>query len=155
MACSPLQAQGPELTPRRQRSADPPTPGGPAERVDRGERPTDESSTPDRRPTPAAIPSPPPRPERPQAPLATALNVRGDLTLRNSSLSGALFTVGELWGINIVSGKLEGNVNGVFKNAPLHEILDTILLSNGYGYRAVGESLVVTDLNRLGQVNPF
>ncbi|MEM6654160.1 MAG: secretin N-terminal domain-containing protein, partial [Planctomycetota bacterium] len=47
------------------------------------------------------------------------------------------------------------NVNGVFKNAPLHEILDTILLSNGYGYRAVGESLVVTDLNRLGQVNPF
>jgi general secretion pathway protein D len=87
--------------------------------------------------------------------LATALSRRGDLTLRNSTLDGALFTIGELWGINIVVGEVKGAVNGVFKDAPLREILDSILLSNGYSYRAVGESLVVSPLEELGQINPF
>jgi general secretion pathway protein D len=87
--------------------------------------------------------------------LATALARRGDLTLRNSSLDGALFTISELWGINIVVGDVKGTVNGVFKDAPLREILDSILLSNGYSYRPVGESLVVSPLSELGQINPF
>jgi general secretion pathway protein D len=87
--------------------------------------------------------------------LATALARRGDLTLRNSSIDGALFTIGELWHINIVVGEVKGTVNGSFKNAPLREILDTILLSNGYSYRPVGESLVVSPLSQLGQINPF
>ncbi len=89
------------------------------------------------------------------AEMLVALERRGDLTLRNSSLSGALFTISELWGINIVAGSVEGSVNGVFKDAPLREILDSILLSNGYGYRSVGASLVVSKLEQLGQVNPF
>ncbi|TWT48866.1 secretin N-terminal domain-containing protein [Botrimarina hoheduenensis] len=80
---------------------------------------------------------------------------RGDLTLRNSSLEAALFTISELWGINIVAGEVPGSVNGVFKDAPLREILDSILLSNGYAYRPVGESLVVSRLAELGQINPF
>ena len=84
-----------------------------------------------------------------------ALERRGDLTLRNSTIDGALFTIGELWHINIVVGEVKGTVNGSFKNAPLREILDTILLSNGYSYRAVGESLVVSPLAQLGQINPF
>ncbi len=87
--------------------------------------------------------------------MLTALERRGDLTLRNSSLSGAPFTISELWGINIVAGSVDGSVNGVFKDAPLREILDSILLSNGYGYRSVGASLVVSKLEQLGQVNPF
>ncbi|MEM8864815.1 MAG: hypothetical protein AAGF31_04645, partial [Planctomycetota bacterium] len=80
---------------------------------------------------------------------------RGDLTLRGNSLNDALMTISELWHINIVAPDVPGAVNGVFKNAPLQEILDSILISNGYGYRAVGESLVVSDLSKLGQVNPF
>jgi hypothetical protein len=53
-----------------------------------------------------------------------------------------------------VAGDLQGTVNGVFKQAPLREILDTILLSNGYNYQAVGESLVVRSVNELGQSSP-
>jgi general secretion pathway protein D len=87
--------------------------------------------------------------------LTAALERRGDLTLRNSSIDGALFTIGELWHVNIVVGEVKGNVNGVFKNAPLREILDCILLSNGYSYRPVGDSLVVSPLAQLGQINPF
>jgi general secretion pathway protein D len=87
--------------------------------------------------------------------LTAALERRGDLTLRNSSIEGALFTIGELWHVNIVVGEVKGSVNGVFKNAPLREILDSILLSNGYSYRPVGDSLVVSPLAQLGQINPF
>lgn len=84
-----------------------------------------------------------------------ALERRGDLTLREATLESALFTISELWGINIVAGDVNGSVNGVFKDAPLREILDSILISNGYGYRPVGGSLVVSKLEQLGQINPF
>ncbi|TWT89924.1 Type IV pilus biogenesis and competence protein PilQ precursor [Pseudobythopirellula maris] len=90
-----------------------------------------------------------------QSTLADALERRGDLTLRDSTLEGALFTISELWGINIVSAGANGTVNGVFKDAPLREILDSILLSNGFGYRPVGASLVVSPLEQLGKVNPY
>lgn len=83
------------------------------------------------------------------------LERRGDLTLREATLESALFTISELWGINIVAGEVSGSVNGVFKDAPLREILDSILLSNGYGYRPVGSSLVVSPMQQLGQINPF
>ena len=43
-----------------------------------------------------------------------------------------------------------------FSSRPrLREILDAILLSNGYNYRAVGKSLVVSSIAELGQINPF
>ena len=84
-----------------------------------------------------------------------ALEHPGDLNLHGLTLNAALFTIGEQWNINIVAGDLQGNVNGVFKQAPLREILDAILLSNGYNYRAVGKSLVVSSVAELGQVNPF
>ncbi|QDV74126.1 secretin N-terminal domain-containing protein [Botrimarina mediterranea] len=84
-----------------------------------------------------------------------SLSRRGDLTLRDATLENALFTISELWGVNIVAAKVEGSVNGVFKDAPLRDILDTILLSNGFAYRPVGGSLVVSRLEALGQINPF
>ncbi len=87
--------------------------------------------------------------------LAVALETRGDLNLHGLSLNAALFTIGEQWNINIVAGDVKGTVNGVFKQAPLREILDSILLSNGYNYRAVGKSLVVSSITELGQINPF
>lgn len=87
--------------------------------------------------------------------LSEALQRRGDLILRDTTLQAAIFTINELWKVNIVAPKVEGEINGVFKNAPLKEILDTILLGNGYGYRMVGESIVVSDLALIGQINPF
>lgn len=106
-------------------------------------------------PQPALVPpqaAGAPEPSGPH-PVEAALERRGDLTLRNSSLEGALFTISELWGINIVSSDAPGTVNGVFKNAPLAEILDAILLSNGFSYHAVGDSLVVSKLADLGSLN--
>ena len=87
--------------------------------------------------------------------LEEALARRGDVTLRKSSLEAALMSISELWQVNIVAGELNGQVNGVFKNAPLREILDSVLLGNGYGYRIVGESIVVTPIAELGSVNPY
>ncbi|WP_197526446.1 type II secretion system protein GspD [Botrimarina colliarenosi] len=89
------------------------------------------------------------------AKVVESLRRRGDLTLRDATLETALFTISELWGVNIVAAKVEGSVNGVFKDAPLRDILDTILLSNGYAYRPVGGSLIVSRLQDLGQINPF
>ena len=87
--------------------------------------------------------------------LDDALARPGDLNLHGLTLNAALFLIGEQWNINIVAGELQGTVNGAFKQAPLREILDAILLSNGYNYRAVGKSLVVSTVADLGQVNPF
>jgi len=87
--------------------------------------------------------------------LQLALQRPGSLNLHDVELRAALFMISEQWGINVVCGKVEGTVNGVFRNAPLREILDSILLSNGYNYRAVGESLVVSSVAELGQINPF
>jgi general secretion pathway protein D len=87
--------------------------------------------------------------------LAVALERPGDLNLHGLTLNAALFTISEQWNINIVAGEVQGTVNGVFKQAPLREILDAILLSNGYNYRAVGKSLVVSKTSELGQTSPF
>lgn len=90
------------------------------------------------------------------AKLLDSMRKRGDLTLRNTTLDGALFTISELWNINIVVGNdVQGQVNGVFKKAPLSEILNAILLANGFSYRPVGDSLVIMRLDELGQVNPL
>jgi general secretion pathway protein D len=76
--------------------------------------------------------------------MAEALQRPGDLTLRDTSLADALLTISESWNINIVVGSdVEGQVNGAFRNAPLHEILDSILQANGYAYRPVGRSLAI------------
>jgi general secretion pathway protein D len=94
-------------------------------------------------------------PSRESEDLATALEKPGDLNLHGLTLNAALFTIGEQWNINIVAGQVDGTVNGVFKQAPLREILDAILLSNGYNYRAIGKSLVISKQAELGQTSPF
>jgi general secretion pathway protein D len=96
-----------------------------------------------------------PKASKPTEDLAAALEHPGELNLHGVSLDKALFMIGEQWNINIVAGDVKGTVNGTFKQAPLREILDAILLSNGYNYRAVGKSLVVSSIEQLGQINPF
>ena len=98
--------------------------------------------------------------ERPEdrPPLSEVLLRRGDLTLRGggATIESALFTISELWNVNIVVGtEVHGAVSGSFKAAPLREILDSILLANGYSYRAVGESLVVQPVAQVGSANPL
>ena len=88
--------------------------------------------------------------------LKDKLRMKGDLTLSGTSLRDALLTISDSWKINIVVGdEVEGTVNGSFRNAPLHEILHAILYANGFGYRSVGQSLSVTKLENLGDVNPL
>lgn len=87
-------------------------------------------------------------------PLAQALETRGDLTLQNTTIEKALFTIGASWRVNIVVGKdVQGTVSCIYKQAPLREVLDAILLANGYNYRAVGESLVVQRSEKVGSAN--
>jgi len=96
------------------------------------------------------------RDDVPKPTLAEALDRKGDLTFRNTNVQSALLAIAETWQVNIVTGKeIEGTVNGVFKQAPLREILDAVLLANGYSYRAVGDSLVVQATNALGASNPL
>lgn len=105
---------------------------------------------------PAPQPTEPAAADAPKPSLAEALNRTGDVTFRNMSIESALFTIGETWQVNIVTGKqIEGTVNGVFKQAPLREILDAVLLANGYSYRAVGDSLVVQASGSVGSANPL
>jgi general secretion pathway protein D len=105
---------------------------------------------------PAPLPTQQAAAEAPKPSLAEALDRTGDVTFRNMSIESALFTIGETWQVNIVTGKqIEGTVNGVFKQAPLREILDAVLLANGYSYRAVGDSLVVQASSSVGSANPL
>ncbi len=84
------------------------------------------------------------------------LRQSGDLTLSDTPLPAAMFSISEIWKINLVVGQdVQGRVNGVFRDAPLYEILDSILLSQGYGYRPVGRSLVILPLKELGDLNPM
>ncbi len=81
---------------------------------------------------------------------------RGDLTLNDVTFRQALFTINEVWGINIFAATdVEGTISGVFTDAPLHEILDSILISNSLTYRPVGNTLVVMKLEDLGDFNPM
>lgn len=97
--------------------------------------------------------------ERPSAelvPLEQALETRGDLALQDVSIQKALFTIGANWRVNVVVGKeVQGTVSCVYKQATLREVLDAILLANGYSYREVGDSLVVLKAQDVGSANPL
>ena len=112
-------------------------------------------ATPETPPTPESA-STASVPEGPKTSLAEALDRPGDVTFRNMTIDAALFTIGDTWKVNVVTGKeIQGTVNGVFKQAPLREILDAILLANGYSYRAVGESLVIQATSDVGSAHPL
>lgn len=92
----------------------------------------------------------------PDAQLVQLLNRRGHLTLREATLVEALFALREQWNVDmVVSNNVEGQVSATFTNATLREILDSLLLSRGYGYQVVGKSLVVLPLEQLGALKPL
>jgi general secretion pathway protein D len=99
---------------------------------------------------------PPPAGPRAEKPLTSVLLQPGDLTLRDTPLADALLTISEIWKVNlVVGGEVQGRVNGVFRDVPLCRILDSILLANGYGYQPLGQSLVIMQLQELGELNPM
>ncbi len=101
-------------------------------------------------------PLPAKRVQLPTVPLSQALETLGDLTLQDTTMEKALLTIGASWRVNIVIGKdVQGKISCVYKNTPLREVLDAILLANGYSYRAVGESLVVQKALEVGSANPL
>ncbi len=88
--------------------------------------------------------------------LLSKLAKRGDLTLRDATLAEALMAISEIWQINLVVGQeMPGHVSGQFKQVTLQEILDSILLANGYSYRPLGQGLVVFRLDEADGVNPL
>jgi general secretion pathway protein D len=92
----------------------------------------------------------------PKPSLDEALERPGSLLLRNTPMDAALLAISQEWKVNIVTGKaIEGTVNCAFEKAPLREVLDSILLANGYSYRAVGDSLVVQPTADVGSANPL
>ncbi len=97
-----------------------------------------------------------PLPKSRLVPLAVALKERGDLSLQDASMEKALFTIGASWKVNIMIGTdVKGTVSCVYRNTALREILDAILLANGYSYRAVGDTLVVQRSQEVGSANPL
>ena len=92
----------------------------------------------------------------PTASLTALLETRGNLTLRDATLTEALFVLRQQWKIDmVVADNVEGNVNATFTGASLREILDSLLLSRGYGYRVLGNSIVVLPLDQLGALKPL
>lgn len=90
------------------------------------------------------------------SPLAHVLKKRGDLSLQDASMEKALIAIGATWNVNVVVGKdIQGTISCVYHQTPLHEVLDAILLANGYSYRAVGDSIVVQKANEVGSANPL
>ncbi|MBL6707485.1 MAG: hypothetical protein ISQ06_15345 [Planctomycetaceae bacterium] len=88
--------------------------------------------------------------------LTEMLETSGSLTLRDATLTEALFALREQWNIDmVVADNVEGSVNATFSSASLREILDSLLLSRGYGYRVLGNSIVVLPLDQLGALKPL
>ncbi|WP_436715202.1 secretin N-terminal domain-containing protein [Roseiconus lacunae] len=81
---------------------------------------------------------------------------RYNLDLRDSTLLDALFTIRDVCGINIVAGnEVTGTVNASFEDTRVCDILDSLLITRGYGYRVVGTSLAVVPLDRVGDQLPL
>ena len=80
-----------------------------------------------------------------------ALDRRGSITFRKTPLQEVVFLLSDLWQINIVVGeKVTGEVSGIFKDAPLRDVLSAVLTSSGYSYKAAGQSLIVLPIDEVG-----
>ncbi|MGB7345753.1 MAG: secretin N-terminal domain-containing protein [Pirellulaceae bacterium] len=84
------------------------------------------------------------------------LSTRLSLDLRDATLLEALFTVRDASGLNVVVGnEVTGTVNASYSNSTVYDILDSLLITRGYGYRVVGESLSIMPLASLGDQLPL
>lgn len=99
---------------------------------------------------PAAI-----TPSQSPASINDILAKRGSVTFRQTPLNEVVFSLGQIWGINVVAGAgVDGTVSGVFEDASLAEVLDAVLGANGYGYKLSGRSLIIQTLDKIGADDP-
>lgn len=82
---------------------------------------------------------------------------RGNLTLRDATFVEAMFAIRKVWDVNIVVGNdlKEQTISCEFVDTELHEILDTILIPRGYGYRLSGKSLIITNQENMKAMKPL
>ncbi|WP_182865727.1 type II secretion system protein GspD [Stieleria mannarensis] len=84
------------------------------------------------------------------------LSDRYSLDLRDATLLEALFAIRDVSGLNIVVGnEVTGTVNASFADTAVYDILDSLLITRGYGYRIVGNSLAIVPLASLGDQLPL
>jgi len=81
--------------------------------------------------------------------LEAKLDQKGTIILRDATLVEWLFAIQKEWGVDIVVGnELKTEiVNGAFTDTTLREVLTSILVSRGFGYRQVGKSLLIVRLD--------
>jgi len=80
-----------------------------------------------------------------------ALERRGSITFRKTPLNEVVFLLSDLWKVNIVvSNDVNSEVNGTFQDAPLREVLTSVLSTIRYGYRQMGNSIIVLPDDQLG-----
>mgnify|MGYP003662818527 CR=1 FL=1 len=80
---------------------------------------------------------------------------RISLDLRDATLLEALFAVRDASGLNLVVGnEVTGTVNAAFTHSTVEQVLDSLLLPRGYGFRMVSGSLVIVPLESLGDKLP-
>lgn len=85
-----------------------------------------------------------------------SLSKQLSLELRDATLLDAIFTVRDASGLNIVVGnEVKGTVNASYSNSPVYDILDSLLITRGYGYRVVGSSIAIVPLESLGDQLPL
>ena len=116
-----------------------------------------QSDTPQRQSRQAVSPSPRTLSATlPDAGLSGILERKGNLTLRDVTIVEALFVLREQWKVDmVIADDVEGQVNATFSDASLREILDSLLLSRGYGYQIVGRSIVILPLDQLSSLKPL
>ena len=92
----------------------------------------------------------------PDTALQNTLSRKGSLTLRDATLVEAMFALRQQWQVDMVmSNSLDGEVNATFVDTSLREILDSLLISRGYGYQVVGRSIVILPLDQIGAFKPL
>ena len=80
---------------------------------------------------------------------------RYSMDLHDATLLEALFSIRDISSINIVVGnEVTGTVNASFADTTVQDILDSLLITRGYGYRVVGNSLAIVPLSQLGDQLP-
>lgn len=79
------------------------------------------------------------------------LEQTGTIILRDASLADWLIAIQKQWKVDIVGGSdlSQDIATGAFTDAKLREVLTSLLRVRGYGYRKVGNSLVVMRLDHM------
>ena len=89
--------------------------------------------------------------------LQAKLDRKGTIVLgENATLNQWILAIQQEWDVNIVcSGELQTKtVSGGFTDAPLRNVLNSILYSTGCGYEVVGDSLLIQRLEDMGMIKP-